>query len=663
MIHSRSLQTMALAFCALVALICTGSVVPLVEAEGANKSIDRKKSHSPNNGRNRSRHNFSPKHERKDGHSTHRPNKAGADEFKRTSVFGAYGAKDGFLEGSPITPRALSGKGKGGSKKNKNKNRNSDGFSTVENAAAVSNTSATLAVYDNKCDAAEAGAEFKTSSFVKLYYQYEIVTSSSRNILEIADIVDKAIQHFLAVWMVDCDTTAASNVADASSTTNAAGTTSATTTNAASATSATTTNVAASTATTNAASSTPTKNFADDVDDTTLSGFGTRRHLNAQKEQRQLQMSLVPIAGTGVGDYDTVLLGGTDAEQCSSLVASSLLGQVCYKVVGSVLVYIDETMQVTPQDVLTLALETLTVGMNYAATDFSALDPDIYGLMLVQGYDEPPEDLLRANWEANRRPWDTTSTNTNPYKGVGSRSGGAKFGIAFVTLLCIVVFLFVCVYVFKNRERLFQNFDWEEFFCCCCTCQVGNNSGDRRRNQNKHYSMDDSITLPSTVKSFDPRSDGNDNATATRRNMPAPTIGTFSSSPDSTGTKPLSPDPETPHYPPSVRERIIRVVQQQPKEEKEQLPKELDEDPTFLEQKSNIVSPRSDWSVARSNVAGLRDSDDLDDEESCMREPETPDDRIRIKLSKEAIRGSYKKETPKSLSSPRNYECEDTVDL
>jgi len=60
-----------------------------------------------------------------------------------------------------------------------------------------------MTTYSNKCDAAREGAEFRTNSFVEVFYEYELVMSTARNVLEVVDIVDKAVQHFLATWLVD----------------------------------------------------------------------------------------------------------------------------------------------------------------------------------------------------------------------------------------------------------------------------------------------------------------------------------------------------------------------------------------------------------------------------------------------------------------------------
>lgn len=89
-----------------------------------------------------------------------------------------------------------------------NSNNNNNGWVVVENTqssgAQVSTETSNLATtYEDKCAAAEAGKEYRTRSTVPVYYEYELVTSSTRNVLQVADIVDGAIQHFLAVWLVD----------------------------------------------------------------------------------------------------------------------------------------------------------------------------------------------------------------------------------------------------------------------------------------------------------------------------------------------------------------------------------------------------------------------------------------------------------------------------
>ena len=351
---------------------------------------------------------------------------------------------------------------------------------------------------------------------------------------------------------------------------------------------------------------------------------------------RHLQQTLAPIVGTGVGDPDTVLLGGTEEEACKTLVPSSVLGQVCYKVVGSALVYTDESMYVTPKDIQTLALETLTVGMNYAATDFTQLDPDIFGLFLVQGYDEAPDTTLAENFDSNQRPW--TPTAENPFVNLEEaeeekgRSGGAKFGIAFATLLFIALFLLLCVYIFKNHRALFGDVDWEN--CCCCLCFGG--GGEKKlkpNNQNKHVSLDD-ITVPSTKYEASRGRVGQD-ASGLHPELNI-SVRDFNASPESTGTRPLSPDPETPR----------NVSPQQPRQQ---------EAPSYLEE-SNIYSPRSDWSrsSARSTIS-IGDS-------SEMVHSTTSDDRMHMKLSKQTIRGSHRK--PSQMISPaRSYDIQDTVEL
>ena len=73
-----------------------------------------------------------------------------------------------------------------------------------DSAGPISTETSNLAtVYNDKCAAAEAGQEFRTRSTIPVYYEYELVTSPTRNVLQVVDTVDKAIQHFLAVWLVD----------------------------------------------------------------------------------------------------------------------------------------------------------------------------------------------------------------------------------------------------------------------------------------------------------------------------------------------------------------------------------------------------------------------------------------------------------------------------
>lgn len=80
---------------------------------------------------------------------------------------------------------------------------NNNGGNNNNNAQISTETSNLATTYDDKCAAAEAGQEFRTRSAVPVYYEYELVTSSTRNVLQVVDTVDKAIQHFLAVWLVD----------------------------------------------------------------------------------------------------------------------------------------------------------------------------------------------------------------------------------------------------------------------------------------------------------------------------------------------------------------------------------------------------------------------------------------------------------------------------
>lgn len=449
------------------------------------------------------------------------------------------------------------------------------GTAIYNSAMGYTTTTSALSTFDNKCDAAAAGAEYRTSSYVPVYYQYEVLTNPNRNILQIADIIDKACQHFLAVWMVDCDTTTIN----------------------------------------------------------TSINNGGQRHRNLLETQvvpklhRSLQMTVAPIVGTGVGDWDTVLLGGTTAERCTSLVASAAMGQVCYKVIGSLFVYLDESMQATPNDVQTLAVETLTVGMNYGTTDFTELDQDIFQLRFIEAYGSAPEDLLEQNWSANQRQWGTSGNggNMNPFASSepssaadSGRSGGAKFGIAFATLLCIAITVLLVVFVYKNRDR----------FC------------ERKpsvKKQGKHFNLDD-LTLASTK--CDPKKDKLAMNEAESDGEIRLTIRGFagSGSPESesVATRPLSPDPETPRHVPTDRSRMT--------------------------EESNIVTPRSDWGSTRSTISEITETEPANSSFPV----ETPDDRIRIKLRRETILGSSRKQTRRSselVSPERSYRIEDTVEL
>lgn len=96
--------------------------------------------------------------------------------------------------------RATSG-GKGGSSK-----KTSNNVDIARSSPSVMAGASALNTYDNKCDAAAAGAEYKTNSFVPVYYQYEVLTTQARDPFSLADVIDKAFQEFLAAWIVDCDT-------------------------------------------------------------------------------------------------------------------------------------------------------------------------------------------------------------------------------------------------------------------------------------------------------------------------------------------------------------------------------------------------------------------------------------------------------------------------
>lgn len=501
------------------------------------------------------------------------------------------------------------------------------GPSTAIYSSMAYTTQTSELAFANKCEAAEAGAEYKTSSFIPVYYQYEVVTSSSRNALEIADIIDKACQHFLAVWMVDCDTYPVVNA----------------------------------------------------------NGGNRQRNLLQSKVSpklhRNLQVSLAPIAGVGVGDWDTVLgLGGTSVDQCTTLVSSAALGQACYKVIGSLLVYLEDGMMVTPSDVQMLALETLTVGMNYGTTDFTQLDQDIFEMQFIQGYGTPPDDVLDANWAVNQREWDTSSNPTAgnlemsslgmnegkeetvaPSEVRTGRSGGAKFGIAFATLLCITIAAFVAVYVYKNREDLLHSDGSPQ----AKTKKTG-------KNQTKHFNLDEESVVS---KQYDPkkaRTKVEDTASHGEVNV---TFRSFSSgSPDanSVSTRPLSPEPETPSAP------TVAMSE--------------DSDRPYMIEASNIITPRSDIVTPRSERNADCRSTISDVSTPMMRielkptpsdhhEQQTPIDRqpIRINLSKDTIRSgsSHKRQqrapprespqpSPRAseyVSPNRSYQVEDTVEL
>ncbi|CAB9522399.1 expressed unknown protein [Seminavis robusta] len=468
---------------------------------------------------------------------------------------------------------------------------------------SITTQTSQLATYADKCDAAQAGAEFHTSSYVPVYYQYEILTSTTRNILDVADIVDKAIQHFLAIWLVDCDTTS-------------------------------------------------------------VEPGNTRRQRALMEEQvyskfhdddqRKLQLTLEPIVGTGVGEWDIVLMGGTAADKCSSEFSTMALlstDLICYKVIGSTYVYLDTTMTVTPKDIETIALETLTVGMNLASTDFTGLDPDIYDLNLVSGYEAPPTALIASNRPANQRAWDDGLNNNSetpiesPPTYTSGRSGGAKFGIAFAILACITLVAFAAVYMWKNHDHLLDDY--------------------QRRNKKKggkHFNLDE-VTLPSTryepetfpSKANVSREDGPSHGemNVTLRSVTSVLGGRAgyraeraADSPSSTGTRPLSPEPATPRHH-SVFDKSI-----------------FDEHNVLVEE-SNIVSPRSERS-AISDVSGVSSEYDNYRGKSYSAAAQTPDDRIRTKrLSKGDIRRSFQTmSTPSQMVSPdRAYEMQDTVDL
>lgn len=358
---------------------------------------------------------------------------------------------------------------------------------------------------------------------------------------------------------------------------------------------------------------------------------------------RDLQEALSPIVGTGVGDYDTVILNteGGGPAACESLMALEAQGQVCYKVVGSNVIFINEEIKVTPNDIRTLAMETLNIGLNYAATDFTQLDPDIFGLFLVQGYDEAPETILSENFEANKRPWATTeqekpaSSSTNKEEG---RSGGAKFGIAFVTLFFITLFVLLCVYLYKNRVQVFGDVDWEN--CCCCLCfGCGTGKQFKPKNQNKHASMDD-ITVPSTK--YEP-SRGQQDVHDDRgvQESEDPTIRDFNNeSPESVKTRPLSPDPESPReYTPEQRSSRDKEV------------------PSYFDE-SNIYTPRSDYSGG-----GPRSVASNADISEMLQSASSPESRMHLNLSEDVIRGSNRKSSQKSSPTSRSFAIQDTVEL
>jgi hypothetical protein len=462
-------------------------------------------------------------------------------------------------------------------------------------SSAVGISSQELGIVD-KCEAAQIGAEFRTSSVVPVYYEYEVLTNAKRDVLQVVDIVDKAVQHFLAVWLVDC------GIFD----------------------------IAIDTTLTTAAPS-----------------DGSTRRLwqttSVNPKLRSLQAELAPIVGTGVGEWDIVLLGGTAQEQCTTEDLVALDGAseaiVCYKVIGSTYIYLDEAASVQPEGIEALVLETLTVGMNMVEPDtFTELDPDIYRLYLVSGYEVKPEALIDSNRAANQRAWDdgvlgslTIELSEPVDPSSEERSGGAKFGIAFaiLCLLCLVVFMFV--YLWKNRKGIF------------------------RRNglpkQRKHHNLDDeteAVTIPSN--GFDapksrnvPHQGSHQEMNITFRSFAPSAGGGRGGSPESAGTQPLSPAPETPRH-------------------------EAAHDDDILPTGSNIVSPRSyNWG------GGSTISDDTDfDYDAPVNTPKISredTDRLRVQLEykkklREAALRHQKHHKPSELVSPaRSFDVRDTVDL
>ena len=352
---------------------------------------------------------------------------------------------------------------------------------------------------------------------------------------------------------------------------------------------------------------------------------------------RHLQENLAPIVGTGVGDYDTVMLDGSETAACETLMASEILGQACYKVVGSTVIFINEEIKVTPTDIQTLAMETLNIGLNYAATDFTQLDPDIFGLFLVQGYDEAPESVISDNFEANKRPWATTEQKkpSNKASREEGRSGGAKFGIAFATLFFITLFVLLCVYLYKNRVEVFGDVDWEN--CCCCLCfGCGSDQQLKPKNQNRHANLDD-ITVPSTK--YEP-SRGQEDDGGFQRSEEDPSFRDFNNeSPESVKTRPLSPEPESPReYSPAQ----VAVRDQE-------------EAPSYVDE-SNIYTPRSDHSGGPRSVTNS-------DTSEMFHSASSPGDRIHLNLSQQAIRGSHRKSSQKTSPTSRTYGIQDTVEL
>lgn len=373
--------------------------------------------------------------------------------------------------------------------------------------------------------------------------------------------------------------------------------------------------------------------------DATTNNDGQRSLMKESKMlsqfSRHLQESLAPIVGTGVGDYDTVILDGSEAAACETLMASEALGQACYKVVGSTVIFINEEIKVTPNDIQTLAMETLNIGLNYAATDFQQLDPDIYGLFLVQGYDEAPEAVISENFEANKRPWATTEQK-NPLNKASKeegRSGGAKFGIAFATLFFITLLVLLCVYLYKNRVEVFGDVDWEN--CCCCLCFGGGSDQQLKpKNQNMHANLDD-ITVPSTK--YEPSGGQEDDRVFQEGEDPS--FRDFhGESPESAKTRPLSPEPESPReYSP------------------EQVAARDQEAPSYVDE-SNIYTPRSDYSGGPRSVTSA-------DTSEMFHSASSPGDRIHLNLSQQAIRGSHRKPSQKTSPTSRTYGIQDTVEL
>ena len=323
-------------------------------------------------------------------------------------------------------------------------------------------------------------------------------------------------------------------------------------------------------------------------------------------------------------------------------------------------------MQVTPADIRSLALETLTVGVNYAATDFSLLDPDILGLFFVQGYETPPEELIKKNWEANQRSWYINQASpfaTEPSK---DRSGGAKFGIAFAILLLIALAALIAVYLYKNRAKLLGDKD-EEWTSCCC-CPMGNSppkrssprksskKGSKKSRRSERYAEEeeDDIALYKRQQrralglEDDEDDDDLDEISFTETQA---TFRTVSSSPRSTRTRPVSSEVVTPRSNAYDQHDFRRTTTTRA--------------PSYLETERNIVTPVSDW---RGRSTYSRDGDFSDAPNAFAA---TPDDRIRVSLSKDTIRNSSARKNRSSAAAPldefsfstRRYDVDDTVDL